>query len=53
MSFSTPGYLHGQNWLDSIAFFQDVVQELLCFYPHKQSYYRQGMRAISLIQSAL
>ncbi|MBE9166393.1 hypothetical protein IQ238_02205 [Pleurocapsales cyanobacterium LEGE 06147] len=21
--------LHGQNWLDSIAFFQDVVQELL------------------------
>ena len=50
-SFSTG--LHGQNWLDSIAFFQDVVQELLCFYPHKQSYYQQGMRAISLIQSAL
>jgi hypothetical protein len=45
--------LHGQNWLDSIAFFQDVVQELLSFFPHKQSYYRQGMRAISLIQSAL
>jgi cellobiose-specific phosphotransferase system component IIA len=31
---------HGQNWLDSIAFFQDVVQELISFYPHKQSYYR-------------
>lgn len=45
--------LHGQNWLDSIAFFQDVVQELICFYPHKQSYYRKGMRAISLVQSAL
>ena len=45
--------LHGQNWVDSITFFQDVVQELICFYPHKQSYYRKGMRAISLIQSAL
>ena len=45
--------LHGQNWLDSIAFFQDVVQELICFYPHQQSYYRKGMRAVSLIQSAL
>lgn len=32
-SFSTG--LHGQNWLDSIAFFQDVVQELLSFFPHK------------------
>lgn len=45
--------LHGQNWLDSIVFFQDVVQELIRFYPHKQSYYRKGMRAISLVQSAL
>ena len=45
--------LHGQNWLDSMAFFQDVVQELIGFYPHKQSYYRKGMRAVSLIQSAL
>lgn len=45
--------LHGQNWLDSIAFFQDVVQELLSFFPHKQSYYRKGMRAVSLIQQAL
>lgn len=45
--------LHGQNWLDSIAFFQDVVQELLSFYPHKQSHYRKGMRAVSLLQSTL
>ena len=45
--------LHGQNWLDSIAFFQDVVQELLSFFPHKQSYYRKGMGAVSLIQQAL
>ncbi len=45
--------LHGQNWLDSITFFQDVVQELISFLPHKQSYYRKGMRAVSLIQQAL
>ncbi|MGL5076777.1 MAG: IS4 family transposase [Waterburya sp.] len=45
--------LHGQNWLDSIVFFQDVVQELCSFYPHKQSHYRKGMRAFSLLQSAL
>lgn len=45
--------LHGQNWLDSIAFFQDVVQKLLSFYPHKQPYYLKGMKAASLIQSAL
>lgn len=45
--------LHGQNWVDSIAFFQDVVQELLRFSTGKNDYYRQGMRAASLIQSAL
>lgn len=44
---------HSQNWLDSIAFFQDVVQESISFYPYKQSYYQKGMRAISLIQQAL
>lgn len=45
--------LHGQNWLDSIDFFQDVVRELLSFYPHKRSFYLKGMRAASLVQSAL
>ncbi len=29
--------LHGQNWLDSMAFFQDVVRELICFSPHMRS----------------
>ena len=29
--------LHGQNWLDSITFFQDVVQELISFFPHMRS----------------
>ncbi len=45
--------LNGQNWLDSIAFFQDVVQELLHFSTHKLPNYLKGMRAISLIQSTL
>lgn len=45
--------LHGQNWVDSMAFFQDVVQELLRFSTQKNDYYRQGMRAASLIRSAL
>jgi hypothetical protein len=45
--------LYGQNWLDSIVFFQDVVHELLCFSPHKLPFNLKGMRAISLIQSTL
>ncbi len=45
--------LHGQNWLDSIVFFQDIVQQLLHFSVHKLPYYLQGMRAVSLIQSTL
>ena len=43
--------LHGQNWLDSIVFFQDVVQKLLHFSSHKLPDYLKGMRAVSLIQS--
>jgi hypothetical protein len=45
--------LPGQNWLDSMAFFQDAVRELLRFSSHKLPYYLKGMRAVSLIQSSL
>ena len=45
--------LHGQNWIDSNAFFHDVVQELIRFSTDKNDYYRQGMRATTLIQYAL
>jgi Transposase DDE domain len=44
--------LNGQNWVDSIAFFQDVVQELIGFSIHKLPYYLKGTRAVSLIQSS-
>ena len=45
--------LHGQNWLDSRAFFQDVVRELLRFSTHKLPDHLKGMRAVSLIQCSL
>ncbi|BAU66132.1 transposase, IS4 family protein [Stanieria sp. NIES-3757] len=45
--------LHAQNWIDSMMFFQDVIPELLRFSTQKNDYYRRGMRAVSLIQSAL
>ncbi len=45
--------LHGQNWLDSLTFFHDEMHQLMSFSPHKQSYYLRGLRAASLIQSAL
>ena len=41
--------LHGQNWIESNAFFQDVVQELIRFSTAKHDYYRKGMRAKTLI----
>ena len=45
--------LHAQNWVDSMVFFQDVIPELLRFSTQKNDYYRRGMRAVSLIKSAL
>ena len=45
--------LHGQNWIESNTFFQEVVQELIRFSTAKNDYYRQGMRAKTLIQQAL
>ena len=44
--------LHGQNWLESNTFFQDVVQELSRFSTAKHDDYRKGMRAKTLIQQA-
>lgn len=44
--------LHGQNWIESNTFFQEIVQELIRFSTDKNDYYRQGMRAKTLIQQA-
>ena len=45
--------LNAIKWLSEICFFQEQLEELTSLFPQKHSYYRQGMRAISLIQSAL
>lgn len=44
--------LHAQNWLESNAFFQDVVRELIRLSTGKNDYYRKGMLAKALIQQA-
>ncbi len=44
--------LHGQNWIESNTFCQDTVQELSGFSTDKNDYYRQAMRAKTLIQRA-
>ena len=45
--------LNSINWLDSLTFFWDDMQKLISLTPHKKSYYRRGLRAATLIQSAL
>jgi len=45
--------LNAIKWLSEICFFQEQLEELTSLFPQKHSYYPQGMRAISLIQSAL
>ncbi|NEP34873.1 IS4 family transposase [Moorena sp. SIO3B2] len=45
--------LHGHNWVNQMSFLPELIQELLRFSRHKSSYHLKGMRAISLIQSAL
>jgi hypothetical protein len=40
------------NWLDTLDFFQEELEQLMAACPHQQAYYRRGLRAISLIQSA-
>lgn len=45
--------LNALNFLDGISFFQKQIEELMSLFPQKNSYYFRGLRAISLIQSAL
>jgi len=50
-TFSTG--LHGRNWVDSLNSFPEEVEKLISFCPHKRVNYQQGLRAASLILSAL
>ena len=45
--------LYGQTWVQFMAPYAEIITELLQLSPHKRQYYRKGMRAMSLIQSAL
>jgi Transposase DDE domain len=45
--------IYGQNWVNFISDFQDLVQNLMRLSRHKLENYLQGMRAMELIRSAL
>ena len=45
--------LHGKDWVDSCDLFAVESQALMQLSPGKCAYYRQGLRAISLIESSL
>jgi len=41
------------KWLSEICLFQEQLEELTSLFLQKHFYYRQDMRTISLVQSAL
>lgn len=45
--------LYGQTWVQFMAPYAEIVTQLLQLSPHKRQYYRRGMRAMRLVQSAL
>lgn len=45
--------LYGQTWVQFMAPYAEIVTQLLQLSPHKWQYYRKGMRAMRLVQSAL
>ncbi|NJL57719.1 IS4 family transposase [bacterium] len=45
--------LYGQTWVQFMAPYAEIVAQLLHLSPHKRHCYRKGLRAMSLIQSAL
>jgi hypothetical protein len=45
--------LYGVNWIISIEFCQDVVNQLISLVPNKLPFFQRGLRAMSLIQLAI
>ncbi|NET60805.1 MAG: hypothetical protein F6K47_33125 [Symploca sp. SIO2E6] len=45
--------LYGWNWILSIEFCRDLVDQLMSFTANKVSYFKRGFRAMSLIQLAI
>ena len=44
--------LYGCLWVGAIEFWQNLAAELMCLKPHKLPYFKRGLRAMALIQSA-
>lgn len=45
--------LYGQLWIGAMEFWADLAYELMGLKPNKLPYFQQGLRAMTLIQSAL
>ncbi|WP_253274488.1 hypothetical protein [Nostoc sp. PCC 7107] len=45
--------LYGQLWVGAMEFWADLAHELMRLKPSKLPYFQQGLRAMTLIQSAL
>jgi hypothetical protein len=45
--------LYGQLWIGAMEFWGDLAHELMRLKPSKLSYFQQGLRAMTLIQSTL
>ncbi|MHC0064187.1 hypothetical protein ACWATR_15015 [Nostoc sp. UIC 10890] len=45
--------LYGQLWIGAMEFWADLADELMRLKPNKLPYFQQGLRAMTLIQSAL
>ncbi|MCC5655184.1 hypothetical protein [Nostoc sp. FACHB-888] len=45
--------LYGQLWIGAMGFWADLADELMRLKLNKLPYFQQGLRAMTLIQSAL
>ncbi|OLT62701.1 IS4 family transposase [Moorena bouillonii] len=45
--------LHGPDWIQSLKIWSDLAKSLMSLKPHKSLYFKRGLNAKSLIQSAL
>jgi hypothetical protein len=45
--------LDGEKWVNYLAQYSELVQELMKLTPNNRRFYQQGMRAVTLIQSTM
>jgi hypothetical protein len=44
--------LYGQNWIDFMAGYWNIVEQLMKINSNKLEYYRRGLKAMELIMNA-